>query len=245
MSEPLTPATLDAYAKQYYLDLSGSDLFIEEVLQCDVVALIEPLLGPDLRVLEMGYGTGVVARELIRRGQLFDVVEGSPLLCDVARATVPELDITCSLFEDFVAPEYFDVVLCLFILEHVDDPARVVRNATEWLKPGGRLVVAVPNALSVHRQAALSMGLQDSLDALSERDLLVGHQRVFTPDQLLELLRNEGLRDVELTGSFLKVVPNAMMTDWPPALIESLCVVGRELPPECAANIVAVGSFPA
>jgi len=45
------------------------------------------------------------------------------------------------------------------VLEHVDDPVAVLRLVKSWLKPGGRVLAAVPNARSIHRQAAVIMGL--------------------------------------------------------------------------------------
>ena len=43
----------------------------------------------------------------------------------------------------------FDVVVSIFVLEHVDDPESALDNMLAWTKPGGLLVLAVPNALSV------------------------------------------------------------------------------------------------
>jgi len=43
----------------------------------------------------------------------------------------------------------WDVVVSVYVLEHVDDPRRALANMVEWTKPGGLLVLAVPNALSL------------------------------------------------------------------------------------------------
>ncbi|NBR68254.1 MAG: methyltransferase domain-containing protein, partial [Actinobacteria bacterium] len=45
------------------------------------------------------------------------------------------------------------------VLEHVLDPLDAVQRAYAWLRPGGMVLAAVPNARSLHRQAAVSMGL--------------------------------------------------------------------------------------
>lgn len=39
----------------------------------------------------------------------------------------------------------WDAVVCIYLLEHVDDPARAVENLLRWTRPGGLLVIAVPN----------------------------------------------------------------------------------------------------
>jgi 2-polyprenyl-3-methyl-5-hydroxy-6-metoxy-1,4-benzoquinol methylase len=244
VNRALTAADLDAYAEEYYLDLAGTDLFIEEILQHDVIDLLSRSVSPEARVLEMGFGTGVAALDLLERGYDIEVVEGSPLLCQSARVASSSLTVHESLFEQFVPSIDYDVVLCLFILEHVDDPGEVVRKAIRWLKPGGSLVIAVPNCESIHREVAVSIGLQESLDVLSERDLLVGHQRVFSPKQLTSLIEESGLVDIKLEGSFLKVVPNSLMTVWDPSLIRALCEASRGLPAEKAANLVATARTP-
>lgn len=43
----------------------------------------------------------------------------------------------------------FDVVVSIFVLEHVADPESALRNMLQWTKPGGLLILAVPNALSL------------------------------------------------------------------------------------------------
>ena len=43
----------------------------------------------------------------------------------------------------------WDVVASVYVLEHIHDPRRAVANMLKWTRPGGLLVVAVPNALSL------------------------------------------------------------------------------------------------
>jgi len=43
----------------------------------------------------------------------------------------------------------WDVVVSVYVLEHVDNPQQAVANMLAWTKPGGFLVLAVPNALSL------------------------------------------------------------------------------------------------
>ncbi len=43
----------------------------------------------------------------------------------------------------------WDAVICIYLLEHVDDPARAVANLLRWTRPGGLLVIAVPNLHSL------------------------------------------------------------------------------------------------
>lgn len=60
-------------------------------------------------------------------------------------------------FEDF----YFDKVICSQTLEHVDNPDRVVKEMFRIVKPGGIVVISVPNekVLSIFKKLFVKIGL--------------------------------------------------------------------------------------
>ncbi len=76
----LTPEALDRYARDYYLSDEVADIDIEERAQRLSAPTVAAHVRDARRVLDMGYGTGEMARELLGRGIAAEVVEGSPLL---------------------------------------------------------------------------------------------------------------------------------------------------------------------
>lgn len=44
----------------------------------------------------------------------------------------------------------FDVVFCSYVLEHVTDPEAILRNFQTWLKPGGIMILRVPDRDAVY-----------------------------------------------------------------------------------------------
>lgn len=235
----LTAEALDDYARQYYLaDLA--DLDIEEQQQALSMRLVADAVRGRERVLEMGYGTGLTVRELGRLGVPIEVLEGSPLLAREARERHPGLRVHEGMFEAYTPGPVYDAVLALHVAEHVDDPPALFAHVATWLRPGGRFVVAVPNAESLHRRLAVSMGLQERLDSLSARDHVLGHQRVYTLDELRRDVESAGLRVVDELGWFIKTLPNAMMLDWDRELLKALFDVSQDLPPSALANIAVV-----
>jgi trans-aconitate methyltransferase len=132
----------------------------------------------------------------------------------VARERVPTARFFRSMWEDFT-PEhaYSDVIACN-TLEHAGDPALLLRRVRDWLEPGGRLHVVVPNSESLHRLVGMAMGLLDSTTALSESDKRIGHYRVYSIDTLLADLQTAGFGPVHWQGLFLKVLSNRQMLGW-------------------------------
>jgi SAM-dependent methyltransferase len=241
----LTAAGLDEYARTYYLADDVADTDIEDLQQELSIDLIAGAVAGADRVLEMGYGMGLTTRDLTARGFAIEVLEGSPLLAAQARAAHPGLTVHEGMFEAWVPAEPYDAVLALHVAEHVDDPVALLSHLRGWVKPGGRLVVVVPNAESLHRRLAVRMGLQPALDTLSPRDHLVGHQRVYTLDGLKADVAAAGFTPSGELGWFLKTLPNSMMLDYPPALLEALFTVSEELAPRLLANIGVVADRPA
>jgi 2-polyprenyl-3-methyl-5-hydroxy-6-metoxy-1,4-benzoquinol methylase len=227
-------AELEELAAGYYLD-PPADVWLEERVQAWIMPRI--LGHVEGRTLEMGWGTGLVARYLLRSGVDLEIVEGSNRLATEARAHehLPG-KVHQTLFEAFSPGPIFDTVLCLHVLEHVDDPVGMLRRISTWLRPGGKVIVVTPNAGSVHRRVGVALSGGRVFD-LSERDKLVGHRRVFVYGELIETARAAGFTVSGTFGWFLKPVNNARMVDWPPELIDALCEVGFRGDWSEAANI--------
>jgi SAM-dependent methyltransferase len=234
----VSPAELDRLAHDYYLSDGIADHHIENELQRASAPRILAQLPPRGRVLEMGHGDGLLTEALVASGFDVDLVEGSPVLCAAAeRRHGMRLRVHQAMFEDFRPPAAYDSVLALHVLEHVAAPVVALRHIASWLRPGGSLIVVVPNRCSIHRRVALRMGLISALDDLSPRDHLVGHLRVYDMAMLEAELAAAGLIVEHRFGSFLKAVPNGMMLDYPDALLAALDAVSEALPPEALANI--------
>lgn len=228
---------LERVAHRYHLNTEVPDKFIEDLCQQHCCDWIAGLIGADDRVIELGYGEGITLQRLAGSARHYTVVEGAQSLVDTIRRKHPQVDVVHALFEDHTPPERCDRLLALHVLEHVDDPVALARHLGTWLQPDGELLVVVPNRDSLHRRLAVLMGLQPALDSLSPRDHLVGHQRVYDLPGLEADLRAAGFEPFERKGFFLKTLPNGMMLDHSPALIQALNALGDELPVEMTANI--------
>jgi len=228
---------LERIAQTYHLNDEVPDKFIEDACQeycCDWLA---SLVSPEDVVIELGAGEGVTLARLAPLPRQYVVVEGAPSLAARVRGDFPGVEVVEALFEDHEPETPCDKLLALHVFEHVDDPVPLAAHLRSWVRPGGEIVVVVPNKRSLHRRLAVLMGLQPELDTLSPRDHLVGHQRVYDLDGLEADLRQGGFEPFERKGFFLKVLPNGMMLDYSPELIQALNDLGDELPADLGANI--------
>ena len=101
--------------------------------------------------------------------------------------------------------EFFDAVICVDVLEHVDHPAQVLRELRRVLKPGGQLVVTVP-----HKNYPFFYDpVNFVMERVRDRHLPIGiwgfgHTKLFGRDQLIGLIKDAGfavLHDELLTHS--------------------------------------------
>ena len=231
---------LDRIAADYHTNESIPDIHIENLCQEYFIEWLLQQIAVGARVLELGFGDGIVTAALAKSGCELTVLEGAATLVDRARQAHPTVNCVHSLFEDFRADRAYDVILASHVLEHVDDPQAILRLISSWLVETGKIIIVVPNRNSLHRQLAVLMGLQPELDTLSKRDLMVGHQRVYSLEGLEEDVRRAGLRPIKSVGFFLKVLPNAMMLDYSRELLWALNVISSSLPKHLLANIAVV-----
>lgn len=144
----------------------------------DPGALLAALVGAGRTVLHLGCGDGTVARTLVENGCLVSGVdsaaseEAGRLLEELVVADVRTADLTSSF-----KPGSFDVVVA-----RAGVPAAVLRDASELLAPGGRVLVTAANAAHGSRRLALLQG----------RPTAAGDDLV-TTDELCELLEGAGL----------------------------------------------------
>lgn len=195
--------------------------------------VIAPWLLGD-RVLEMGCATGELTSLMSPLAREYDVVEGSERNIEATRKRVPRARFFQSLWEDFEPSDTYSDILLVCGLEHVERPVDTIRRALEWLAPGGRMHVVVPNAGSIHRGVGVEMGILETRTSLSESDVRIGHRRVYDIDSLITDIRSAGLEPMHWQGVFFKVVSNRQMLGWDWALIRALHLVGQRLPSHCS-----------
>jgi len=138
--------------------------------------------------LDAGCGDGRFLRLMERQGVARAVNYGLELDDAVVRPLAAEgYQVFCERVEDCTrVPEgTVDLITMFHVIEHVDDPATVVRKLVSWLAPGGVLALETPNI--------------ESVDARIFRKHYWGgyhfprHWNLFAPTTLARLLADSGL----------------------------------------------------
>jgi 2-polyprenyl-3-methyl-5-hydroxy-6-metoxy-1,4-benzoquinol methylase len=194
-------------------------------------------------ILELGPAEGVMTELLASTGKALTVVEGSRAFCDSIAARMPSVLVVNSLFEHYVPAERFDNIVLGHVLEHVEDPAAIVARAAAWLSPRGRILAAVPNSRSLHRQAAVIMRLLASEDALNEMDIHHGHRRVFDPESFRQCFLAADLAIEIFGGYWLKPLSNRQIeATWTPQMLAAFMQLGERYP-DIAGEIYVVAAL--
>jgi 2-polyprenyl-3-methyl-5-hydroxy-6-metoxy-1,4-benzoquinol methylase len=240
----LTKDELNKIALEYHEKDPMGDKFIEDNCQFYTYDWVFEQISECQSVLELGYGEGNFTAELINRNFKPTVIDGSDILLkDAKKLHGGKINVECCLFEEYNPTQKFDCILATHVLEHVDDPVHLLKRMKGWLNNNGIIVVIVPNKESIHRQLSVIMGLQKQLDSLSKRDLLVGHQRVYSIDTLSNDFIDAGFEIKEKSGFFLKVLPNSMMLNYSNDLVNALNLISKNIPSNLLANIAITGTI--
>jgi len=159
------------------------------------------LVGMDKRVLELGAANGHVTKELKARGNSVVAVEMEEALRGELEAITDSVVITdlddLDLI-DKVAREQFDVVLAGDVLEHTIHTRLILEEIRQLLKPGGYLVISVPNIAHGDVRLALLNG------EFRYRDVGIldrTHRTFFTRETLIEFLTANGFHNLEVFAS--------------------------------------------
>jgi ubiquinone/menaquinone biosynthesis C-methylase UbiE len=122
----------------------------DQELQHSIVALG---LQPGMRLLDAGCGTGQWAVGFAQYGCRVTAVDLSTAMLAHARQNATEAGVDIEFRESDIAsisdpPATYDVIHCRCSLQFNPDPVAVLRVFQRILKPEGRMLVAVPGALS-------------------------------------------------------------------------------------------------
>lgn len=155
------------------------------------------------RVLDVGCGGGLLSEALARAGAEVTGIDLAPAVLEVARMHLVESGLTVDYrevsAEDLAAaePGRYDVVTCMELIEHVPDPASLLRACAGLLRPGGKLFLSTLNRTPQSFAAAIA-GAEYVLRLLPRGTH--DYSKFLRPSEVARGLRAAGLEVDELAG---------------------------------------------
>jgi 2-polyprenyl-6-hydroxyphenyl methylase/3-demethylubiquinone-9 3-methyltransferase len=157
----------------------------------------------DARVLDVGCGGGILAEGLARCGAAVTGIDLAEESLNIARDHASReglmIDYRHASAEDMAVavPGHFDAVTCLELLEHVPDPASVVRACAQAVRPGGSVFFSTINR-SFKSFAFAIVGAEYILRMLPRGTH--DYVRFIRPSELSRMARSSGLATIAVSG---------------------------------------------
>ena len=125
-----------------YWSYDGLEIQADIATHRFVIEHRQPPCGPRRRTLDIGAGAGALSKQLIDAG--FDV--SCTTWDDRVKLPIPKypLDLDVPFGLDAVGGQPFDLVCCIEVIEHVENPAALLRSCRAAVTPTGRVVLSTP-----------------------------------------------------------------------------------------------------
>ena len=125
------------------LDSNARDFLVMHYLIPDLKMVIEEHASG--KVLDIGCGNKPY--EILFDGKVSEYIG-----CDVVQSDKNKVDVICPATDLLFQNETFDTVFSTQVIEHVDDPFKMLSESNRVLKNGGKMIISAPFTWELHEQ---------------------------------------------------------------------------------------------
>ena len=220
--DPVPPEAFEtgAYGPDYYAPWQGGE---EKARRRLWRRRLEALSRHGARgsLLDVGCGDGLFVEVAQRWGWRCDGIEFSPEGARRAAARLRRPIAVGDLATSALLPGPYDVVTLWHVLEHLPEPGPMLQAARRRLRPGGTLVVAVPNTDNLPMRAAYRLARGRPLP-LWEQGAREPHVSHFTPATLRRILALAGFESIAVEPDRCALTPAKRLIDAVAATLSTL-----------------------
>lgn len=156
--------------------------------------------GEPVNILDVGSASGYLGKILRERGHHVTGIESDAATAERARACYDSFQVANIETFEFPYRREFDYILFADVLEHLRDPAAVLRMSIPALKESGKIIISVPNVANFIIRLRLLFGNFDYMDrGILDRT----HLRFFTLRSLRKMMS-------EVSCRVLSVIPTPL-----------------------------------
>lgn len=159
----------------------------------------------EINILDVGCGGGLICEPFARLGYNVTGVDQSAQAIEAAQNHAKEQDLVinyyCGSIKD--TDKKYDVITLLEVLEHVEDPRTLLKNAVERLKPGGLIFFSTLNR-TIYSYAA-GILLAESILKWAPKGT---HEwsKFLKPSEIILPLNDMGIEILDLSGITWKIL---------------------------------------
>ena len=141
-------------------------------------------------VLEVGTATGYLSSEMAKRGCEVTGIEQDPQMAELARRHCREMIVGDIETLDLGTMGRYDAIIFGDVLEHLRNPRAVLEKMSGLLRPGGKILISLPNVANIWVRLNLLFGRfnYSRVGILDET-----HLRFFTLKTAKQLASDSGL----------------------------------------------------
>jgi len=141
-------------------------------------------------VLEVGTATGYLSAEMAKRGCVVTGIEQDPEMAKLAEQHCHKLITGDVEHLDFSKLGQFDAIVLGDVVEHLRHPQQFLEQVVKLLKPGGKILMSLPNVANIWVRLNLLLGRfnYSRVGILDET-----HLRFFTLESSKKIARDSGL----------------------------------------------------
>lgn len=174
--------------------------FHQRRLNCTLKLIRNLNTNQGLKLLDLGCGQGHFTDKIKKEFINFDVygLDYSISAIYYANSNFKDIDfIVADAYHPPYTDEYFDVIVCNNIWEHVPDPLNLLRAVSRILKPNGLLIISTPSRYRLRNLLRLFLGKEISF--MSNH-----HVTEYTVGQIIEQLKYGGYKVSEIYSPEIK-----------------------------------------
>ncbi|MAX53018.1 MAG: bifunctional 3-demethylubiquinol 3-O-methyltransferase/2-polyprenyl-6-hydroxyphenol methylase [Methylophaga sp.] len=195
-------AKFDALASSWW-DLEGQSKPLHDLNPIRLAYIADRTSLDNANVIDVGCGGGILSEALAKSGANVTGIDMGEMPLNIAKLHALEAGLTIN-YQHITAeemasqqPEYYDVVTCLEMLEHVPDPASIIQACADMVKPGGDVFFSTLNR---HPKAYLLavLGAEYVMKMLPKGTH--DYKRFIRPAELSAWCRQAGLKTKDITG---------------------------------------------
>ncbi|MEY3906273.1 MAG: bifunctional 2-polyprenyl-6-hydroxyphenol methylase/3-demethylubiquinol 3-O-methyltransferase UbiG [Pseudomonadota bacterium] len=181
---------------------------IDSHWQADATAR-HPLLGKT--AIDVGCGAGLLCEPLSRLGASVTGVDAAPENIAAARLHAHHAGLSIH-YECADIASYdgcYDLVTSMEVVEHVTDPAAFIAALAQRMAPDGLMILSTPNRTAKSRLAMITLAEGLGVIPRGTHDW----DKFLTPEELLPLLEQAGLRVVQMQGIAFSATQGLHLSD--------------------------------